>query len=285
MAKNRSQEKHFETKLMLPDFRGGHFEEYLPNDFHKFSQKIRDKYVALLGRFDKNIYYWQIRWIYQMKDRKVYDLNFMLHVENHHDGKPDILMERLHYFFAKQKYKEELRFIRALDAHDWKKENSKDVFLMKDPYVKAYKKKWLKSFDETPEWRFLYHGVDIIELGEHLAEFEQKKKNRRKVLKASLKNKTINKHDENVENVDHEDRLKKVSNERLSAYDQVFWSMDGVICTAIVVNFLVSDSSGSTFLEVVFVSFVLVLIMQVVFVPIYFVVRLIFFRSGKPQKK
>lgn len=159
------QDKHIEPLLLIPDYQGKHFQEHIPTEYSYLGNRLRDHYAANRSRLGLQLYYWQLRFMFPPKERKVYDLNFMIHVDKDHDGKPDMWMERIHYYFAKKRYLPELNFIKSMDMLDWQMEHSKDIYLQKNPYVKAYKQKWIKNFKENPGWKLLYHGVHILEVG------------------------------------------------------------------------------------------------------------------------
>lgn len=181
MATNKKlQEKDIEPKLLIPDYQGKHFPEYVPSDYSFIGNRFRDYYAAYRSKFGLQLYYWQLRFMYRPKERKVYDLNFMMHIDKDHDGKPEMIMERIHYYFAKQKYLPELNFIKSMDMPGWRMEHSKDIYLQKHPYVKAYKQNWIKNFDESPNWKLLYHGVHILELSPVLDKLKIKSDYRRK---------------------------------------------------------------------------------------------------------
>lgn len=192
-TENNLQDKHIEPKLLIPDYQGKHFTEYIPSNYSYLNNRIRDYYAAYRSKFGLQLYYWQVRFMFTPKERKVYDLNFMLHVEKDHNGKPDMLIERLHYYFAKRKYQAELNFIKSMEMLDWQMEHSKDIELQKHPYVKAYKKHWVENFRESPDWKTLYHGVNILELGPVLDKLKIKTSNRRNHLLRQEKSKSTSK--------------------------------------------------------------------------------------------
>lgn len=158
------QERDVEPKLLLPNFKGQHYQEYIPKDCSRLESFIRRKYTNILDRLGFKTYYWRIRHLFPAKYRKIYDLNFLLHVDKDHSGKPSQRIERIHYRLARMKYGAELNFIKSAELAEWQMEHSKDVYLQKDHYVKAYRQKWLKNFREDPEWKLLYHGVEAYEI-------------------------------------------------------------------------------------------------------------------------
>ena len=131
------QDKDLEPKLLIPNYQGGHFQEHIPPDYPYLSQRLRDYYAAYRSKFGLQLYYWQLRFMFRPKERKVYDLNFMMHVDKDHDGKPEMIMERIHYYFAKQKYLPELKFIKSMDETDWRMEHSHEKKSSKAAQQKA----------------------------------------------------------------------------------------------------------------------------------------------------
>ena len=182
-------ESKLEPRLNIPDFRGSHVIEYIPTSHNKYATKIYDAYFLLRCKMNLDIYYWQLRYMYSPLDRKVKDLEFMDHVIEHHDAKPQQLIERFHFWLARMTYGHEYLLIRRLDNKDHLySKASKDIYLQKHPYIKAYKKRWVGREKEDSQWNTLYHGVKCYELGFFIDSFEKKHKFRLRYYQR-LKNK------------------------------------------------------------------------------------------------
>jgi len=177
--RKEAREIQVEPKLMIPDYLGNHEPEYFPSDVPRFVNRLRFWYLVLRARLGLNIYYWQIRYVYQPKYRKMFDLHFLLHVQSKHNSTPTNLLERFHYKLGMSNYGSEIRFIdyerSGRIAQD---ENSKHQYAYNQHYFDAYKERWLENPRLENENRvILYHGVsygDAIDvLKEHVEIIEE----------------------------------------------------------------------------------------------------------------
>jgi hypothetical protein len=189
-------EAKLEPRLNIPDFQGNHIVEYIPIKHKRITIKIYDHYCALRHKLGLNFYYWQIRFIYRPLDRKVKDMEFIKHVIEHHDCEPKQLMERFHFWLARQTYGREYVLIKRLDNDDFLySKSSDDIYLQKHPYIAAYKKRWMSHKKEDPQWNTLYHGASLFEMDFLFDSFDKKVRNRVRFYKKKKKllNKDIEK--------------------------------------------------------------------------------------------
>lgn len=182
MAERVVQDRKLDPLLMLPDGTGTHFLEHIPRNNSRFRSWILTSLVILRIKLDLPIYFWQLRHLFLPKDRKIYDLHFIRHVEQDHDGKPVLWMERIHYFFAQVYYAAEIGLVQRIEDSIWHKDGIKDVYFQRDPYIKAYKKKWIESFKEAPEWKLLFHGATVSEIRMVIDRLEQLRVDRGKLI-------------------------------------------------------------------------------------------------------
>lgn len=186
MAKKKESAEVWEPRLAFPVDDGVLGAEHIPKETSDLHDRVAWWYLAARNKLGLAIYYWQFRFLFKPKDRKVYDLNFLQHVEKDHEGKPEDWMERIHYSRAKNLYNGELQMVKVFDDIKWQKEHEKDVYLQKDPYIKAYKKKWLNNFSEDPEWKLVFHGIALADIGYVLDKLQEKARYRIKRLDAYI---------------------------------------------------------------------------------------------------
>lgn len=62
-------------------------------------------------------------------------------------------------------------------------------------------------------------------------------------------------------------------------FKKFFWGLNGLICAGAVINFWLMDVSDSSFWEIVVASIMMVTMLQVLFVPILFIVKKIVFAT------
>lgn len=183
------QEHTDEVKLLIPQAKieGGYVTEYIPKNYSPLSDWLRWRYVFIRRNLGWKIYYWQIRHWFRPLQRKIYDLNFMLHYQNEHGEPPKDRLERWHHWLAMQHYGLELHTLQARDSLLWQKKHSPDIHLQSDAYIHAYNKKWISNFKEGPEWKVLYHGIELFELLPIFDKIQSMQKHRLRVLKRAIK--------------------------------------------------------------------------------------------------
>jgi hypothetical protein len=152
------------VKLMFPDELGQYHQEYIPtsNFFTKKYQELENRYTLKRGR---PFYYWHHYYLLTPIERKVLDLNFILHVQNDHsEENPVDYQEYKHYEKIYPNYQKEVEYFLIESAKKFKKDkHAKSIRLQKDPYILAYKKHWIDTFNLGPNIKLFYHGVGLDE--------------------------------------------------------------------------------------------------------------------------
>lgn len=182
MSKAKQDDSTLQPRLYFPNFNGGFIKEYIPGTYKKSTKKIVFWYNILRNKLGLNLYYWHMRDIYPPLDRKIKDLEFIQHVIEQHDGKPKLLMEKVHFNIAWSLYGREYNYIQQTEKdEELLKESTKDVYYQKHPYVVAYKKRWRSYAKDDSEWTTLYHGLKLREMEFFFDILEQKDKDRMKL--------------------------------------------------------------------------------------------------------
>jgi (2Fe-2S) ferredoxin len=198
-------------KLMLPNLLEPtkYKEEYIPPKQSRANLWLRQRYLHLRIRLNKDIYYWQVRFLLMPLERKCYDIDFIMHVLNEHNGKPEQKTEKRHYEYAKTLYLSEINYI----IDQMNKDETRDAAnRIGHPYAYAYLERWKKSLD-TPYVKTWYHGVsasdfrDILKM--HLSKELQLNIEHNKVL---YRQKKISKKDFADINIYIQERMKFVDN-------------------------------------------------------------------------
>lgn len=171
----------------------GETREYIPSEYNKHEVWLRRQYIYFMFRFHKyfpNYYYWHIRHMLTAKDRKIQDLQFMIHVFNDHNGIPENRRERWFYGHCWKLYGKEF-----IDLIAPKIILNEEGDVPNHEYALAYYKRWLR--EPRPNIKISYHGVSLFELEEIFHEIDHiyhaeyiKLRNRTNYEKRKLKKET-----------------------------------------------------------------------------------------------
>lgn len=71
----------------------------------------------------------------------------------------------------------------------------------------------------------------------------------------------------------------KRSYKGFSKFKKFFFVLDGLICIGTLVNFWIMDTGGSSTLEAIVGSLLLIVFLQIIFLPIYYLIKFIVFRT------
>ena len=163
--------QHKPVKLTFPDDKGEYHEEFIPT-ISAIESWLNDKRFMRLIKKRGDFYYWNFYHFITPIERKVLDINFLQHITNDHGTKENLPNAKEIKHFAKiyPSYEWELMYLDIEDYKKYKKEKfSKDVRLQKDPYIKAYKKRWINTFNYGPNFKLFYHGAGAEDAIEFLA--------------------------------------------------------------------------------------------------------------------
>jgi hypothetical protein len=163
---NKKENNEFVPLLSFHDSEGNStVSEHIPKDTGKFEYYVRDKWLKVIRFFGVQGYYWQYRHFLYGDLRKKYDLMFMKHVWEAHEGDPDDWFERQHYRSAWSLYGQEFRKA-IIPKISLEKENT----AVTHEYLRAYYKRWLIKDD--PNMREFYHGVNWVEIYDLLTKLQ-----------------------------------------------------------------------------------------------------------------
>lgn len=148
-------------KLLIPDEAGKYAAEYIPSITTNWEILINNLRRRLFNLLGWNEYWWHVRSFYGPSYQKVYDLDFIRHVEEVHNSVPENRWERYHYDYIQTIYAGEYAWVKEELTRGVAATPDNDI-LDTHPYAHAYNNFWL-NVNISPEWRALYHGVPAYE--------------------------------------------------------------------------------------------------------------------------
>lgn len=142
--------------------------EYIPVEHSKLGDRVRDAREWLARRLGWDTYWWHLDHMYPPEMRKRYDLHFLRHVDEAHDGVPDDPKERRNYLAIKSMYSHEYEWAKrqqsieneynAIDREALGNDAYIDADKIPHIYATAYLLRWW-NVETLPNWNLLYHGV------------------------------------------------------------------------------------------------------------------------------
>lgn len=273
----------YPPKLMFADKDGQYYMEYVPDKLNTW-EVLWERYVNR-RRFKNNelLYYWHLKSIIPVKNLKILDVNFILHVINDHDDNNPADREEARYFHTiHPRYQREINAFLSENKKSWRKQaHAKKIHLQKDPYFLAYKKHWVDTFAFGPSMRLFYHGVNLQEaktlLDSIFTEVDKADEARAKALGMSLEEyhgsysnppkDSIEKDQSKQKVVQYKDESENVS--KIDTFRSVYIAIDVLFTIYILVMINVYNTFENGLWERINTSFLAVVVMQLLFLVPY----------------
>lgn len=148
--------------LHFPDEQGTYRPEYIPPEPDALTDWWRDKLTSIRDRMGLDTYWWHLAYCFPAEQRKQYDLHFLRHVHEVHDGWPEDKHEAKHYKSLKGLYDREYIWVSKVLAGKPVGENGELAGAGPVKYALIYRYRWLEA-EPVTDWSLLYHGTTLAD--------------------------------------------------------------------------------------------------------------------------